>query len=258
MKNVNQNNDRLFELESNTELEREIDISELGYFLLEKAKYIVGASVIGAIIALLITMLLITPQYTATTKVYVLNAKDSIINVSDLQLGNYLAADYKELFSSKIVLEKVVEKLHLNYNYKTLEDRIEITNPKDTRILSITATANTANEAYQLANTYAEVACGFIAETMETSSPNIYERATVSESPSFPSKTKAVLIGFGLGLIISCCFFIVRYILDDRIKTPEDIEKYLQLVTIGMLPKQDNGMQLLVNQRNKKKAESRS
>ena len=87
--------------------EDEIDLVELMYRLLEKWKIIVLACILGALIAGVYTICFVTPMYTATSKLYVVNAKDSAINLSDLQVGNYLASDYTEVFSNWHVHEMV-------------------------------------------------------------------------------------------------------------------------------------------------------
>ena len=78
----------------------EINLVELLYRLIEKWKIIALASLLGALIAAVYTFCFITPMYTATSKLYVVNTKDSAINLSDLQIGNYLASDYTEVFSN--------------------------------------------------------------------------------------------------------------------------------------------------------------
>ena len=69
----------------------EINLVELLYRLIEKWKIVALASLLGALIAAVYTFCFITPMYTATSKLYVVNTKDSAINLSDLQIGNYLA-----------------------------------------------------------------------------------------------------------------------------------------------------------------------
>ncbi|MFQ9448332.1 MAG: hypothetical protein ACLR4A_14210 [Christensenellales bacterium] len=63
--------------------------------------------------------------------------KDSAINLSDLQVGNYLASDYTEVFSNWHVHEMVLERLGLDYTYSQLSNMVSVTNPQDTRILYV-------------------------------------------------------------------------------------------------------------------------
>ena len=225
---------------SQQEDEIQIDLVELFYRLLEKLAWIVAASLAGAILAFCVTYFLITPQYTATTKLYVLNASDSAINLSDLQIGTYLAADYQEVFNNWHVHERVIQRLNLPYTYKEISDMLEISNPSDTRVLYISVTSPDPQEAKQIADTYANVAQEFIATTMETEEPNLFEEALLPTIPSSPSLVKNVLIGFLLGLFGACGLITVWFIVDDRIRTSEDLERYLGLTTLGAMPLQEN------------------
>ncbi|MBO4299523.1 MAG: hypothetical protein J5998_12090, partial [Clostridia bacterium] len=100
--------------------EYEVDLLELFYRLVENIRYIIAAALLGVLLAWLYTTLMVDPLYTATSKLYVLNAGDSAINLSDLQIGNYLAADYQEVFKNWHVHEMVIDRLGLPYSYKKL------------------------------------------------------------------------------------------------------------------------------------------
>lgn len=218
--------------------EVQIDLMELIYRLIEKMRYIVLATVACALAAALITMLFISPKYTARAKLYVKNSTGTSINLSDLQIGNYLASDYTEVFSNWHVHEQVIENLNLPYTYNQMSGMIRITNPGDTRILYIDVTSKDAHEAQQIANEYARVAQEFIADKMETSEPSLFEEALLPSSPTSPSLTKNTLLGFFVGLLCSCGLFTVQFLLDDRIRTSEDIERISGLTTLGMMPVQ--------------------
>ena len=65
----------------------EIDLLELLYYLIEHLKYIITAAVLGGVIALLYTIYFITPQYSATAKLYVMSNSDSV------DIGNDITID---------------------------------------------------------------------------------------------------------------------------------------------------------------------
>ena len=216
----------------------EIDLVELMYRLIEKWAIIVVSCILGAVIAGAYTFFFVTPKYTATSKLYVVNSNDSAINLSDLQIGNYLASDYTEVFSNWHVHEMVLERLGLDYSYKQLSNMISVTNPSDTRILYINVVSEDPQEAKDLADTYAEVAREFIAVKMDTKQPNVFEEALLPSAPSSPNKTRNVLLGFLLGLVVSCGIIVIQFLTDDRLRSADDIEKYVQLPTLGVMPKQ--------------------
>lgn len=225
----------------NTDTIDNIDLVELFYRLVEKIKWIIAAALVGALLAYAYTIYVITPLYTTTSKLYVVNTNDSAINISDLQLGSYLTADYKEVFKIWHVHEMVIEKLGLPYSYQQLSSMITVTNPSDSRILYITVTSPDPDEAKSIADTYAQVAKEFIAKAMESEEPNVIQEALRPTSPTSPSKSRNVMMGFLLGIALSCGVITLKFITDDRIRNSEDISRYLNLTTLGMLPMQDVG-----------------
>ena len=229
--------------QSEESVDGEVDVVELLYRLIEKWKIIVLACLFGALIAAVYTFCFITPIYTATSKLYVVNAKDSAINLSDLQIGNYLASDYTEVFSNWHVHEMVLQRLGLDYTYSQLAGMVSVKNPKDTRILYVSVVSDDPQEAKDMADTYAQVAREFIAVKMDTEQPNIFEEALLPSMPSSPNKSKNILLGFMVGLLLSCGVIVVQFLLDDRLRSVDDIEKYVQLPTLGVMPKQTKNAQ---------------
>ena len=71
--------------------EIEIDLGELFLRLLDKWYIIVAAALVGTMLSGIWTFFFVTPQYEATTKLYILNSDESVINLSSLQLGSQLA-----------------------------------------------------------------------------------------------------------------------------------------------------------------------
>ena len=221
------------------EEEIEIDLAELLSKILDHWVAIALCAVVGALIMGIVSFKFITPQYQSTAKLYVVNSKDSAINLSDLQIGNYLAQDYQEVFHNWHVQDMVLEQLDLKYSYSKLNSMISVRNPTNTRILYITATSPDPEEARDIASTFAKVACEFIAVKMEQTQPNIFEEARVPKTPSSPNKTRNILIGFLMGMMVAVGVVVVLYLMDDKVRTPEDIEKLLNLPTLGVVTEQE-------------------
>ena len=219
--------------------ETEIDLIELARQLLTHIRLIVIVSLVCALISGLYTIFLVTPIYESTAKLYVLNSGDSAINLSDLQIGSYLASDYIEVFKTWEVHEMVIRNLGLSYTYSQIEDMLTITNPTNTRILYITVKSPSAREAMEIANEYATVAQQFISQTMSTEEPNLMSLALQPVYPTSPSKTRNVMIGFMLGLIAVVGIITLRFIMDDKIKTMDDIRKYTTMPVLSVVPKME-------------------
>ena len=243
MPRLNQSDDRSYRAKRNTldiqdsvQEEETIDLVGLFYRLLENLKYIIAVALIGAVLAGVWTVFFITPQYKATAKLYVLNPGESAINLSDLQIGTYLTADYQEVFNNWIVHERVIQSLGLPYSYDGLTGMLTVANPNNTRILYITIVSDNAHEAKAIADMYAKVAQEFIASTMDTKEPNVFEEALLPTAPFAPSKTRNVALGFIVGLFLAVGFITVRYITNDKIQSSDDVEKFAGLATLGTIP----------------------
>ena len=216
--------------------ETEIDLVELFYRLLENLKFILPAALIGAILAGVYTFNFITPKYTATSKLYVVNTANAVVDLSALQIGTQLASDYKEVFSNWHVHERVIEELNLLYTYGQLNNMVSVSNTESQRILHIKVTSTSPDEAKLLADTYAKVAQEFIAETMDMNRPNIFEEALRPSAPSSPNKTRNIILGFLLGGMLAAAVVIIQFIIDDRIRNEEDITKYAGIAVLGVMP----------------------
>lgn len=216
--------------------EETIDLLELLYALLGKWREIAAATVVCALIAAIGVLFFVTPKYQASSTIYVISRKDSAINISDLQIGTALTDDYIQVFHMWEVQEKVISNLDLPYTYNQLDGMLSVTNASNTRMLEITVTSESAQEAADIANEYATVVRDYIAKKMATDKPSIMSTALVPTVPVSPNKTKSILLGALLGFVVSAGVIVVMTLLDDTYKTTEDIKKYTGLVTMAVIP----------------------
>lgn len=216
--------------------EETIDLLELLYALLGKWREIAAATVACALIAAIGVLFFVTPKYQASSTIYVISRKDSAINISDLQIGTALTDDYIQVFHMWEVQEKVISNLDLPYTYNQLDGMLSVTNASNTRMLEITVTSESAQEAADIANEYATVVRDYIAKKMATDKPSIMSTALVPTVPVSPNKTKSILLGALLGFVVSAGVIVVITLLDDTYKTTDDIKKYTGLVTMAVIP----------------------
>ena len=181
----------------------EIDLLELWYRILDYWKVIFIVVVAGAALGFCISKFVMTPKYEATSKIYVLSSKDSVVNLSDLQLGTYLASDYQEVFVTREVSEKVISNLALSYTLEDLQKMMKVTNPNGTRILYITITSEDPDEAAAISNEFSSVASDYIAEVMQIDRPTSLSVAVPPEEPSSPKTLVNTIIGGAAALVIS-------------------------------------------------------
>lgn len=215
----------------------EIDLQELFGLLLHWLWLIILCGIATGILGFAISYFVITPQYESTTKVYILNKQDSnTLTYSDVQLGTQLTKDYAQLIKSRTVLEQVIETCTLNESYEAFAGRVNVETLTDTRIIAITVTDPDPVMAQLLANEICKVASEHIKNVMDIQAVNVAEEANLPSAPSSPSIVKWTAIGLLLGVFLCALILIVRFLLDDTIKTSEDVERYLELSTLAMIP----------------------
>jgi capsular polysaccharide biosynthesis protein len=224
----------------NKEEEIEIDLAEVLAFLLHWLWLIILSGLICGSIGLAVSAFVISPKYQSTTKVYILNKQNNNGNISysDTQLATQLTKDYEELITCRNVLEKVIVNLKLNDSYDSLLGRVSVANASDTRIISITVKDINPEEARRIANEVRDVASAHITEVMDIEAVNVVDEANLPDidKPAEPSITKFTAVGALIGVFICVAFLLIKYLADDTIRVSEDVEKYLELSTLGLIP----------------------
>lgn len=221
----------------------EIDLVELLGVILHNLWIIIVSGVMVAAVALLVSYFIITPKYESVTKIYVINkANADTMTYSDLQAGSTLTKDYKELVKSRPVLEEVLAETGIDVELKDLEEQITVEVPTDTRIVSITVEDKDPYEARVIADSVRIAASKHIQEVMDTEAVNVVEEASLPIEKSSPSILKNTAIGYAIGLFLAIAIVIMNYIMDDTIKTPDDVEKFLGVSVLGSIPYSENDL----------------
>ena len=240
-------------MHSNTDDVIEIDLFEVFGVLMRHIWAIIAFTLIFAIAGFAFSKFVLPEQFQSTTKIYILNKSDSVgsnVTLNDVQTSTQLTKDYAELITSRYVLETVMHNMNIaDMKYEDFKDKITVDTPTDTRIVSITVTDTSPKLAQQIANNVREVAAAHITKVMDIDAVNIVEDANLPDEKSAPSCSRWAVVAGLIGFLLMAALVIIRYVLDDSIKTSEDVEKYLGLSTLALIPL-DDGI-------NKEKAEKK-
>lgn len=233
--------------------EVEIDLVEVFGVLTHHIWLIITVTLVCAIAGFAFSKFVLPEQFQSTTKIYILNKSESVNNnvtLNDVQTSTQLTKDYAELITSRYVLETVMKNMNIaDMKYEDFKNKIAVDTPTDTRIVAITVTDTDPKVAQQIANNVREVAAAHITKVMDIDAVNIVEDANLPDEKAAPSCSKWTAIAGLIGFLLMAVLVVVRYMLDDSIKTSDDVEKYLGLSTLALIPL-DEGI-------NKKKVEKR-
>lgn len=219
------------------EEEIEIDMGELLRYLAGKAGYIILTVLAFAVLALAVTTFCMTPRYTSTTKMYVLNRQTNEgVTSSDLQSSTYLTKDYMEMIKSRTVIEAVIADLNLDSTYENVLGQIDVSAASDTRVIVISVTDKDPYEARDIANAVRNAAAAHIQSVMNTEAVTVVDEANIPTKKSSPKTTKNVAMAGGFGLILALAVCVVLYLMNDKVTTAEDVERYLGLSVLASMP----------------------
>ena len=217
----------------------EIDVLQLVKVLWKRKFVILVAALVAGLVAFAYSSFVIKPQYTSTTRIYVVNRnqadKPGLTN-QDLQAGAYLVKDYREIILSQDVLEKVVADQSLTIDAKTLGKKVSVTVPADTRIVSISVRDGKPEEASRIANALRDVAAQKIISVTRVSDVTTLEEARPATSPSSPNIRRNTMMATVAGVGFVVVIVLLVELLDDRVKRPEDIEEVMHLSLLGVIP----------------------
>lgn len=175
--------------------------------------------------------------YKTYGKIYVIDKGDAGITLSmdDLNIGSKLVEDYKELITSRIVLEKVIRKLSLDLTFEQLQSCISVNSADETRIITISMQYNEVTKIQLILNTIEEITCNYLANKLGTEHPTILEKACepatyYSATPVSMAFRFVVIFDF---LLIS--FFALADIVNVKVRYREDVSKNLQMELLGVV-----------------------
>jgi len=235
--------------------EIEIDLKELFFVLLNKWYLILLSGILCGLVGLTVSRFLIPEKYESETSIYIYNQQNENVTYNDLQSGSTLTKDYEVLVKGRTVLEGAVEKLGLDLTYNQISAMVSVNVPTSTRIVEITVRTVDPYLSRDIADAVREISSKNIAEVMGVDAVNVVETANLPEQKCSPSVSKYTLVGGMFGVIVACAILTVMFLLNDTVRTQDDVEKYLGLSTLGIIPIDEN---LVADEKKRKKTQKKS
>lgn len=227
----------------------EIDLREYLNILKNKAWIIILLTLLMVISSGIISRFVIEPEYQTFTTLMLVKPQsvESSINSSDISLNQKLVNSYGEIAKSKIVLNEVIKNLGLNISYGSLKKKITVKLIQDTEIIKIEIIDKNPEFAAKISNEISYVLIKYIGNIMKMENILVVDMAEVPSNPISPNIIFNMTIAGVLGIMIGVfLIFLVEY-LNNTLKTQSDVENYLGLPVIGMIPKHNQDSKIRKN-----------
>lgn len=214
----------------------ELDFAEIFFAIWNKRRVILLMTLLFALIGLYGAMFYLPCTYKSTTSVYVSGQQSEVSSYSNLQTGIMMTKDYEVLVKGRNVLEEVISKLNLNLSYESLKSMITVNVPENTRIVEITVESIDPYLSQDIADTVRQVSGENIVKVMGVGAVSVVEKANLPKGKSGPNLKRYMLLGGVSGAVVASGITLLAYVLNDNICTQDDVERYLGLNTLGLIP----------------------
>mgnify|MGYP000938075783 CR=1 FL=1 len=222
----------------------ELNLREIMHIIGKRLWFIVLVTILAVSAGGVISYFILEPVYEVSTTIIVGKPPNYVdgsrLYLEDLNLGQRLARTYGEIIKSRGVLEDVISQLKLNLTVKQLKDKTSVKLIEDTEFITINITDTNPKWAVAIANKMAEVFRSRVIDIMRVDYVQILDDAIEPKLPVRPRFGLNMVVAGALGMTASIFVVFLLEYLDNTIKTSVDIEKYLDLSVIGIIPMMQN------------------
>lgn len=224
----------------------ELDLKELFFMFWNKKLEIILITLMFVAIGIGYSYFFVKPEYTSTTSLVLAQSSssgqtgDGAISATDLTMNSKLVSTYSELIKRKAILGQVCENLNIpESNIQELRGKIRVNSAKNTEIIEISVTNKDPNKAAAIANEIAKVFGEKIVEIYNISNVYLLDRAEANAVPSNINHMKDVVVFAFIGLVIAAVYVLIANMLDNTIKTEQDVEATTELLVLSSIPNYD-------------------
>lgn len=186
-------------------------------YLRNKIKTIIILTVLAGLSVGFVNRYIISDYYYAVTK---------------LQTGMQAADDLIRLMQNRNILEKVILEADADLTAAELRETMYLSLVENTRVIELTVYDYDAERAVTLSNAYIKVVKREFGDIFEIKVLEKADRAQV-----FPKEDGVGLVrGALLGGVITVLVLTIKYIKGTRIKTAQQVEEYLSLAVLAVVP----------------------
>lgn len=221
--------------------EEVIDLRE--YLSIIKKKWFIMAILCAVCVAAsaVYSFFIAKPVYQAETTLIVKTEKtegtNSLSN-DQVMVSQKLALTYGEIIKSRKVLDEVIKNLDLKESNGSLASKISVSTVTDTQIIKVSVQDTNKSNAAKIANEIPKVFAKEAIRIADANGVEVIDKAQTPVNPVSPNKKMNILIAGVLGVMIGLFIIILIEFLNNKIKTPQDIEKELGLPLLGVIPEE--------------------
>jgi capsular polysaccharide biosynthesis protein len=216
-----------------------IDLRDIFRIVRKRIGLILAIPAVAVLMAALVAFFAMTPIYQASTTLMVWKTPttQNQITTGDITTNRQLVTTFREIARSNTVMQDVINSLNLQESPDDLRSAVEVSAVGTTEIIKISVDNPDPVEAQLLADAVASSFMTNVLRLMQVDNVVVVDPANLPDSPVKPQKKLIIAVSGLLGLMTSAFLVFLLEYLDNTLKTPADVERYLGLPVLGMIPR---------------------
>ena len=215
----------------------EIDLLELFRAILKYIKLIIVLCIVFGAGGFFGTKFLITPTYTARTSIYLTPqiSESGSLDYNSQMANSKLVTNVVNLMTQNNIMSEVAKDVGLE-NSSSVKKCISVTNESNTEIITVTATTTDPKLSKDIANDTVNTFINTMQKNLNVRNIEIVDKAKLSYIPSGPNIKKNTMMASLVGGLIGVGYAVLKFLLDNRLRTKEEAEKYLGIPVFAEFP----------------------
>lgn len=217
--------------------EETIDLTELFRSIFKHIRLIIFLCLLFSCGGFFGTKLLIAPTYTASTSIYLTPqiSESGSLDYNSQMANSKLVTNAVNLLTQNNIMSEVAKDVGFESAEK-VKGVVTVTNESNTEIITILATTTDPKLSKDIANDTVSTFIRTMQKNLNVSNIEIVDKAKLSYVPSGPNVKKNTVMAGAVGFAIGVIYAVLKFLLDNRLRTKEEAEKYLGIPVFCEIP----------------------
>lgn len=214
-----------------------IDLLELFRTILKHIKLILFTCLLFACVGYFGTKILVAPTYTASTSIYLTPqiSESGSLDYNSQMANSKLVSNVVDLMTQNNIMSEVAKNVGLE-SAESVKKVVNVSNQSGTEIIMISSTTTNPKLSKDIVNETVNTFINRMQKNLNVSNIEIVDKAKLSYVPSGPNLKKNTMMAGCIGLVVGIGYAVLKFLLDNRLRTKEEAEKYLGIPVFCEIP----------------------
>lgn len=216
--------------------ERKVTYFNLLDTALKRWYLIVCTVIICLIISIIYALFNVSPTYSCTAKLYIINKGEDMLSSGELSVSTALAKDFEIIINDDSIIGEVAQALNYKYSANQIKSFISVDLPESTRVIELVVETENAEDSKQIVSSICDISQDRIIDIMGVDRISVISQGNVTAEPARSRQIRTVILGFLGGIGISVVLLSFMVFTNNKISTAKDIEENLELNVLATIP----------------------